>query len=124
MAQHIIFVCKSCAFSVNQRDYQGQRGGYHLLTNLLRQWQGWVLQPVYKIEAVECLSACQRACTIALAASQKTTLMFGDLPPLDSTDAILHLAAQYHASSDGLIPRQERPQLLQKGILARIPPLP
>ena len=50
--------------------------------------------------------------------------MFGDLPPLQSASAILQLAEQYYASEDGIISRQERPDLLKKGILARIPPLP
>jgi predicted metal-binding protein len=49
--------------------------------------------------------------------------MFGDLPPLQSASAILKLAEQYHTSSDGMVPRQERLELLKKGILATIPPL-
>jgi predicted metal-binding protein len=48
--------------------------------------------------------------------------MFGDLPPLESAAAIAQLAIQYAASSNGLVPRQSRPEPLQKGILARIPP--
>ena len=51
------------------------------------------------------------------------TLMFGDLPPLDSATAIVQLATQYAASCDGMIPRRDRPAPLQKGILARIPPV-
>ncbi|NJM89574.1 MAG: DUF1636 domain-containing protein, partial [Hydrococcus sp. RU_2_2] len=54
----------------------------------------------------------------------KTTLMFGDLLPLNSASAVLQFAEQYFESSDGLIKRQDRPEVLQKGILARIPPLP
>ncbi len=124
MTQHVLFVCKSCAFSSTQRDYKEQRGGYHLLKNLLCLQQQWTLQSEYKVEAVDCLSGCNRACVVALAAHNKTTLMFGDLPPLQSASAILQLAEQYYASEDGIISRQERPDLLKKGILARIPPLP
>jgi threonyl-tRNA synthetase len=47
----------------------------------------------------------------------------GDFP-LWLTADILQLATQYHTSHDGLIPRQERPDRLKKGIVARIPPLP
>ncbi|NET38217.1 MAG: DUF1636 domain-containing protein [Cyanothece sp. SIO1E1] len=60
---------------------------------------------------------------IALASPKKTTLMFGDLPALDSATAIVQLATQYAASCDGGIPRRDRPTILQKGILARIPPV-
>jgi predicted metal-binding protein len=107
-----------------QREYMGKRGGYHLLQSLLHLWQQWTLQSAYKIEAVECLSGCNRACVIALAAPNKTTLMFGDLAPLQSASAVLELAEQYHTSADGIVPRQKRPEVLKQGILARIPPLP
>lgn len=100
----------------------GQRGGYHLLNHLLRLQSQWTLAAEYTIAPVDCLSACNRPCVVAYAAPHKTTLMFGDLPPLQSAIAILQLAEQYHNSSDGLIPRQERPDILKKGILARIPP--
>ena len=75
MSQHTLFVCASCTFAAGQREYLGQRGGYHLC-----------------------------------------------LPALDSAIDIVQLAIQY-ASRDGVIPRRDRPALLQKGILARIPPV-
>jgi len=115
---HALFVCTSCAFSATQRDHLGHRGGYHLFQQLRQQGQ---MPPEFTLEAVECLSACHRFCVIALAAPQKTTLMFGDLPPLESAAAIAQLATQYAASPNGLVPRQSRPEPLQKGILARIP---
>jgi hypothetical protein len=59
---------------------------------------------------------------IALTATNKISLMFGDLPPLLSAESILKLCEQYYVSNDEIIPRNERPELLQKGILARIPP--
>lgn len=70
------------------------------------------------------MSACNRPCAVAFAASHKATLMFRDLPPISSPSSILRFAEQYLASNDGLIKRQDRPEILQKDILARIPPLP
>lgn len=102
----------------------GQRGGYHLLNHLLRLQSKWTLVAEYTIAPVGCLSACNRPCVVAYAAPHKTTLMFGDLPPLQSASAILKLAEQYYTSLDGIVPRQERPELFKKGILATIPPLP
>ena len=124
MTHHALFVCTSCAFSATQRDHLGHRGGYHLFQQLQQLQQQGHLPPDFTLEAVECLSACRRFCAIALAAPQKTTLMFGDLPPLESAGAIAKLAIQYAASPNGLVPRQLRPEPLQKGILARIPPWP
>ncbi|MBW4435234.1 MAG: DUF1636 domain-containing protein [Pelatocladus maniniholoensis HA4357-MV3] len=124
MAQHALYICKSCYFSPTQRDYMGERGGIHLLKQLLNLSEKWSLQSEFVIQEVECLSACNRPCVIALTAPNKTSLMFGDLPPLLSAEAILQLCEQYHVSCDGIVPRQERPKVLQKGILARIPPPP
>lgn len=122
MSQHTLFVCTSCAFDAGQREHEGQRGGYHLWQRLLEcQGQGQ-LPPTVRVQPVECLSACNRFCVFAIASPEKMTLMFGDLPALDSATAIVKFSAQYAASDDGAIPRRDRPALLQKGILARIPP--
>ena len=122
MLQHTLFVCTSCSFAKGQREHQGQRGGYHLWQSLLKGQQQGQLPPTVRVQPVECLSACNRFCVFAIASPEKTTLMFGDLPALDSATAIVQLTAQYLASGDGMLPRRDRPALLQKGILARIPP--
>lgn len=124
MPPYVLFVCRSCAFAKDQREHLGQRGGFHLLTQLQQHYQTWEFSDRFSIQPVECLSACNRPCVVAYAAPCKTTLMFGDLPPLQSATAILQLAEQYYASPDGIVTRQERPEGLKKGILARIPPLP
>lgn len=124
MPQHVLFVCKTCAFSQTDHHYLEQSGGVHLLNALATAYQNWQLQAEFVLQDVECLSACNRSCAIVLAAPHKTTLMFGDLPPLESAAAILELSEQYFASADGVVPWKERPEILKKGILARIPPLP
>ncbi|NET29367.1 MAG: DUF1636 domain-containing protein [Okeania sp. SIO1I7] len=65
----------------------------------------------------------QRRAAIAIASSENTTLMFGDLPALNSATAIVQLATQYAFSGGGAVPRRDRPALLQKVIMARIPPV-
>lgn len=124
MTKHALFVCKSCSFSATEREYMSQRGGIHLLNHLKNLYQNWTLQSEFVIQETECLSACNRPCAIAFSAPKKTTIMFGDLSPLESAADILQLGEQYYASPDGIVPRQERPLVLRKGILARIPPLP
>ncbi len=124
MTKHALYVCKSCSFSLTQRDYLGERGGKHLFNQLVELHQNWLLKADFALEELVCLSACKRPCAIALTGAGKMSLMFGDLPPLNSADAILKLCEQYHASTDGIIQRQQRPEILQQGILARIPPPP
>lgn len=121
MASHTLFVCKSCFFSTTQRDYMGKRGGKDLLSKLLELHEQWSLKSEFLIAEVECLSACKRPCAVALTAPNKTSLMFGDLPPLESAADILNLCEKYRASTNGIVPRSQRPEVLQKGILARIP---
>ncbi|NJL63035.1 MAG: DUF1636 domain-containing protein [Methylacidiphilales bacterium] len=124
MAKHALFVCKSCNFSATQRDYMGERGGNYLLKQLLKLSENWWLKSDFVIEELDCLSGCKRPCAVAFTAANKTSLMFGDLPPLESATAILQLCEQYYTSIDGIVPRNQRPEILQKGILARIPPPP
>lgn len=73
----------------------GQRGGHHLLTQLLCLHQKWPLQLEFRIQEVDCLSACARPCAVAFAAPNKTILMFGDLPPLQSAASVLKFSEQY-----------------------------
>jgi predicted metal-binding protein len=124
MTKHALYVCKSCSFSLTQRDYLGERGGKCLFDRVSDLSESWFLKADFAVEELVCLSACKRPCAIALTAANKTSLMFGDLSPLDSAAAILQLCEQYHTSIDGIIPRNERPEILQKSILARIPPSP
>ena len=124
MTKHVVYVCKSCAFSLTQRDYLGARGGKYLFDRVSDLAQDWVLKSDFAVEELVCLSACKRPCAIALTGAHKSSLMFGDLSPLDSAAAILQLCEQYYTSTDGIIPRYERPEILQKSILARIPPAP
>ena len=124
MTKHALYVCKSCAFSLTQRDYLGERGGKCLFDRVSDLAEDWVLKSDFAVEELVCLSACKRPCAIALTGTSKNSLMFGDLSPLDSAAAILQLCEQYYTSTDGIIPRNERPEILQKSILARIPPAP
>ncbi|MBW4506963.1 MAG: DUF1636 domain-containing protein [Scytonematopsis contorta HA4267-MV1] len=121
MAVHALYICKSCFVSPTQKEYMGERGGSYLFKQVLNLADKWSLNHQFVIKEVDCLSACKRPCAIALAAPKKMSLMFGDLPPLESADAIIKLCEQYYKSTDGVVPRQQRPEILQKGILARIP---
>ena len=77
------------------------------------------------LHPVECMSGCDRACTVALSAPGKPSYLFGDKQPTAETAAAaLELAAQYAASATGDLARSERPELFRRGILARIPATP
>ncbi|MEH2349231.1 MAG: DUF1636 family protein [Nostoc sp.] len=121
--QHTLFVCTTCASVWQNGKRVGISGGEQLLQKLQELSQGWELREKFSIQAVECMSACNRSCVIAFAAEGKSTYLFGDLPVNDYASAVLECASQYYTKSDGLLPWSERPEPLKKGILAKIPPL-
>lgn len=76
-----------------------------------------------RIRPVECLSACDHGCNIALAAPGRWSYVYGHMDPALHAADILLGAAAYAAAPDGLVPWRERPVIFRKQSLARIPPL-
>jgi len=74
------------------------------------------------IKGVECLSACNNGCAVALSAPGKWSYVYGNLAPDQHAGAILEGAALYAASADGIVPWRTRPEIFRKQSLARIPP--
>ena len=76
------------------------------------------------VRGVECLSNCTRGCSVALrGGSVRWAYVYGDIDPDLHVSALLDGAARYAATPDGLIPWRERPEILRKGVIARIPPM-
>jgi len=128
---HVLFVCTTCASVWQDGKRVGESGGDRLLKNLQAEHQNWSLQAEFAIQPVACMSACDRACVISFAAAGKHTYLFGDLLKDQVSDlasellpqAIFECAEKYHKHPEGLLPWADRPALLKKGILAKIPPI-
>ncbi|MGR3620935.1 DUF1636 family protein [Pseudophaeobacter sp.] len=76
------------------------------------------------VRGVECLSACKRSCAMVLTGGDdRWSYVYGDLDPDQHVDDILAGAAAYAATTDGLVPWRQRPQVFRKQSIARIPPL-
>ncbi|NMG05699.1 FeS-binding protein [Brasilonema sp. UFV-L1] len=121
-----MFVCTTCASVWENGKLVGVSGGKKLLQQLQELYQHWELQEEFAIAPVECMSACNRSCVICFTAESKYTYLFGDLSPDLSVSAIadvLECASKYYTHQQGLLPWAERPELLKKGILAKIPPV-
>jgi len=74
MTKHALYICKSCAFSLTQRDYLGERGGKYLFDRVSDLAEDWFLKSDFAVEELVCLSACKRPCAIALTGANKTSL--------------------------------------------------
>ena len=77
-----------------------------------------------RITPVECLSNCDRGCTIALRGAGRWTYVYGAVSANGDLSPILEGAARYRDSTDGLVPWRERPEHFRKNCIARIPPIP
>lgn len=73
------------------------------------------------LRPVECLSACDHGCNIALTRPGAWSYVYGRLT-LEDVPEILRGAGLYAASEDGIVPWRERPVIFRKQSLARIPP--
>ncbi|MCT7949287.1 DUF1636 domain-containing protein [Ancylothrix sp. C2] len=121
--QHTLFICKTCASVWKDGKRQGKSGGQEFIENLTEKYQNWDLRENFSLVPVECMSACSHACAISFSAPGKYTYLFGDLPVNESADAVLECAGLYYSKSDGNLPWSERPEVLKKGIIAKIPPV-
>jgi predicted metal-binding protein len=100
------------------------RDGLTLFEAVEALYRTWPRRYDIALKPVECMSGCDRACTIALSAGGKPSYLFGDkVPTRETAAAALALAIQYLDSPGGTLPRGERPALFRGGILARIPTL-
>lgn len=77
----------------------------------------------FRILEAECLSNCNRGCSVALSGPGRWGYVYGDLGEA-SVDDLLAGASRYAATVDGLVPWRERPTIFRKGVIARIPPSP
>ena len=76
-----------------------------------------------RIVPVECLSACDNGCSVALSAPGRWSYVYGHMDPETDVADILSGAAAYAKAQDGLVPWRERPQIFRKQSLARVPPM-
>ena len=117
MAGVELLICLTCKRGI-PADAEAPRPGAVLMAALSgRAPEGVALR------GVECLSNCDRGCSVALRGAGRWSYVYGDIDPDLHVADLLDGAARYAATLDGLIPWRERPQILRKGVIARIPPM-
>jgi predicted metal-binding protein len=114
VAKAIINVCKACALEADGAEASGTR-----LAAALDALAG--PDEPFDICPVDCLAVCTRVVTIALSGPGKWTYVLGGAT-IDDAPLIADLARRYAGTPDGLVPWRERPDLMKKGVVARVPP--
>lgn len=74
------------------------------------------------VAPVTCLSACARGCAVAFAGLGRWTYVYGGIAPETDLGPLLEGAALYARAPDGIVPWRDRPELLRRNVIARIPP--
>lgn len=119
-----VVVCNTCRHGPQGRDDgEGRRGGA-VLEAALRTVQAADphLQGV-AIQAMPCLFACSRNCTVHIRAPGKLGYVLGDFTPdEESARAILEYATRHAASPEGVVPFREWPQGVKGHFITRTPP--
>ena len=75
------------------------------------------------VKAVRCLSVCKRPCTVAVAGPDKFTYVVADVEADAHVGDILAFAEAHAASADGVTVWRERPEIVKRSVVARIPAL-
>lgn len=113
-----LMVCTTCRVPGSVPLPDGPRDGAALLSRLAA-----VVPVGVVVRGVECLSNCDRGCTVALGGAGRWTYVYGDIDPARDVAAVVEGAARYAATADGLVPWRERPEHFRKHCIARVPPL-
>jgi predicted metal-binding protein len=115
----ILHVCVTCLAGEDRETVP--RAGRRLHDALADAQRRQGEPPSFRIVEAECLSNCNRGCSVALSGPGRWSYVYGDLGEA-SVDDLLAGASRYAATVDGLVPWRERPTIFRKGVIARIPP--
>ena len=113
-------ICLSCRDG--RENFYVTRGGKRFADKLLNKT---MLQERVNFRGVNCMSNCDRACTLSLTSEKSFTYIFGDIDPEKSeyAESLIELVSKYNSSADGFLRRRDRPSLFQSSILGRLPPI-
>ena len=74
------------------------------------------------VRRLRCLANCTRGPSAAIRAGGSWTYLFGGLDIVHA-DALIEGARLLAGATDGILPWRGRPDILKRGLIARIPPL-
>jgi predicted metal-binding protein len=74
------------------------------------------------VRRLRCLANCTRGPSAAMRANGSWTYVFGGLNAADA-GALIEGARLLAGAADGILPWRGRPEVLKRGLIARVPPL-
>lgn len=113
----IVFVCVTCRKAGEIED--GPRSGSLLAAAAAKAAHGTGVT----VRGVECLGNCSRSLSAAMRTRDSWTYVFGGLDAANDAPALIEGARLLVDAADGILPWRGRPNVLKRGLIARIPPL-
>ncbi len=115
-AAPIIYVCITCK-RPGEPDSEPQPGAL-LAAATARAAAGSEVE----VRPIRCLANCTRGPSAALRCNGSWTYVFGGLDER-CADALIEGARMLARAADGILPWRERPAVLKRGLIARVPPI-
>jgi len=112
-----VYVCITCRREGDAED--GLRPGLALARATARA----AADTGVTVRQVRCLANCNRACSAAIRRDGAWTYVFGGLDPEQDAANLVQGARLFARAPDGLMPWRGRPDILKRGLIARVPPI-
>ena len=112
-----IYVCITCRRAGDPED--GVRPGLLLARATARAAEGTGVT----VRQVRCLANCTRALSAAVRCDGAWTYVFGGLDADKDAGALIEGARLLARAEDGVMPWRGRPEILKRGLIARVPPI-
>ena len=117
MTSMTIYVCVTCRRAGDPEE--GLRPGLLLARATARAAEGTAVT----VRQVRCLANCNRALSAAVRSDGAWTYVFGGLDPDKDAPALVEGARLLARAEDGVMPWRGRPEILKRGLIARVPPI-
>ena len=112
-----VYVCITCRHAGDPED--GPRPGLALARATAEAADGTGVT----VCQVQCLANCSRSLSAAMRCDGTWTYVFGGLDAEADAEALVEGARLLARAPDGILPWRGRPDILKKGLIARVPPL-
>jgi predicted metal-binding protein len=117
LASTTIYVCITCRRATDPED--APRPGLALARATARAAEGTGVT----VRRVRCLANCNRALSAAMRCDGAWAYVFGGLEAETDAAALIEGARLLARAEDGVMPWRGRPEVLKRGLIARIPPI-
>ena len=116
LAETTVYVCVTCRRPGDPED--GPRPGLRLAAATAAAATGSGVA----VQEIECLANCSRSLSAAMRCAGSWTYVFGGLDADRDAEALIEGAQLLARAEDGLLPWRDRPDILKRGLIARVPP--